>query len=272
MNKGLLFASLLCAACSSGKTEPNDDFSGIADEKSDSFSSRMKIVGTLADATGDVQFDYKAQPIYRAVKLHAEAGDWVKVTVSQVPSSTVKVKNPPPSDGDPVTYLLDSKFKTVAKNDDANDNTHDSHIVTELKKTGTYYVVVRDYNYGSYPFDAQLSLARASGDPVADANSWFQFFFMDDYGSPADKFSIPMARMPKAAEDDATGYFQSDVGNATGYKLPYDGDVMYMLVGTADEAYDVRPYDSAGNPIADTALGGDATDIWFGPKPPRGTK
>jgi hypothetical protein len=222
----------------------------------------MQIVGTLSDPQGSVDFGYTAQPLYRAVKLHALVGDWVKIIVT---SNEPKVKGP--SVGDPVTWLLDSKFKVVAKNDDAEDQTHDSEIFAQLRKSGTFYVVVRDYNDASGAFNVALSMARASGDLVADANSWFQLFLRDNYAGVADRYAVPLDQMPQAAQDDANGFFQKDVGGASGYALPYDGTVMYLLVGGADgEAYDARPYDADGNPIADIAIGGDSGDIVFGPK------
>jgi hypothetical protein len=252
--------SLLLVGCSNTKPDVTDDFSMITDEKSDSFSSRMKIVGTLADPSGSVQLSYSAKPLYRAIKLHARAGDLVKITVG--PNGKVA---PDADQPDPVTFLVDASFRVVAKNDDANAQTRDSQIVTQLKKTGTFYVIVRDYNYATVAFDAVLVLARPSGDLVQDANTWFQFFFTgNDYGDLAARYSVAMDKMPSAAQTDANGFFKTDVGVATGYALPYDGSTMYFLIGDAgDDAYDARPYDADGNPITATAIGGDAGDILF---------
>src|SRR5581483_8393963 len=261
MNRALALVSLL-AACggSNAKTDVTDDFSQIGDEKSDAFSKKMTIVGTLTDPVGSVQISYAAKPIYRAVKLHALAGDWVKITVT----SAAKVA-PGSVQPDAVTFLLDSKFKVVAKNDDANQTTRDSQIVTQLRKSGTFYVVVRDYNYATVMFDAELGMARASSDALADANSWFQFFFTgNDYNDLAAPYAIPIDQMPQAAQNDVA-FFQKDVGGAEGYALPYDGSVMYMLQHDGgDDAYDVRPYDADGNPIADFAEGSDSVDIVSG--------
>jgi len=273
MKRSLVLA-LLAAACSNsgGKSAVSDDFSAISDEKSDAFSSKMLIVGTLTDPVGSVDISYSAQPSYRAIKLHGLAGDLVKITVGASPS----VKGAPPPDApDPVTWLLDSRFKVVAKNDDANDSTRNSQIVTQLHKSGTFYVVVRDYNYATVSFSADLQLARVSGDAVADANAWFGFFFGgDDLIGLADQFGVSLDQMPQAAQDDANGFFTKDLGagNAKGYFLPYGDSGMYFLIGNVEEAYDARPYDAGGNPIADIAIGGDAGDIVFGPPPPRGSK
>jgi hypothetical protein len=271
MKRALAFA-LFAAACSNSKPDVSDDFSGIADEKSDSFSSKMSIAATLSDPSGSVQISYSPKPLYRAIKLHGLAGDIVRITVGAPPA----VKGAPPPDApDPVTWLLDSRFKVVAKNDDANDNTRNSQIVTQLRKSGTFYVVIRDYNYATVNVSATLELARVSGDLVSDANSWFALFFTgDDLIGLTDQYAIPLGQMPQAAQDDANGFFTQDLGAgaAHGYFLPYGANGMYFLIGNVEEAYDARPYDADGNPIADTAIGGDAGDILFGPKPPRGTK
>jgi hypothetical protein len=258
-----------CAASHEGKTEPADDFAGTTADGLSVFASKSKVVATLDAFAGAVDVDYTASPLYRAIKVQAEVGDWVKITVHPNGTGGVSkaVKKPATADlGDPVTWLLDSKYAVVAKNDDVQDGTKDSLIVTQLKKSGTFYVVVRDYDYASFHFDVELSMARASADPVADANMWFQFFIEgDDYDTLADRFAVPMSKMPAAARADAAGFFTKDVGGATGHAFPWHGkDVLYILTGSAEEAYDARPYDSDGNPIADIAIGGDPGDIIFG--------
>ena len=262
----VLVALAGCGGAGARKADVNDDFSGIGDEKSDSFSSRLKIVGALARPEGNVQFAYTKQPVYRAIKLQGAAGDWVKITVRG--QGTMGLPKVPVGGyaGDPVTFLLDSRFNVIAKNDDATASTSDSRIVTQLRSSGTFYVVVRDYSYQPINFAADLALARPSTDLIADANTWFQFFIADgDYQPIAERFAIPLSRMPKAAQADANGFFKKDVGGASGYALPYRASVMYMLTGSAEEAYDARPYDAAGNPNADIAIGGDASEIAFGP-------
>jgi hypothetical protein len=260
MTRALALVSLL-AACggTNAKTDVTDDFSQIADEKSDAFSKKMTIVGTLTDPNGNVSISYTKTPIYRAIKLHALVGDWVKITVTAGGKVPVGADAP-----DSVTFLLDSKFKIVAKNDDANSTTRDSQIVTQLKKSGTFYVVVRDYNYASVTFNAELAMARVSGDPLADANSWFQLFFTgNDYNDLAAPYSVTIDQMPQAAQDDVA-FFQKDVGGANGFALPYGDSVLYMLqYDGGDDAYDARPYDADGNPIAAIAEGGDSGDISF---------
>jgi hypothetical protein len=253
--------ALALASCTAGKTDPNDDFSGIGDEKSDSFSKKMTIVATLTSPSGDVAIPYSSSPIYRAIKLKARTGDWLKITVKPGGAG----KGDPNTNGDPVAWLLDSTFKVVAKNDDVTKDYLDSQIVVRLKKTGTFYVLMRDYNYAAGDFTAHISFARPSGTLLTDANSWFSFFIAsDDYSVVASKFEVDVSSMPQAAQDDAAGFFARDVGNASGYKFPYDDTVMYMLTGSAEEAYDAAAYDDSGRAIAPIAIGGDVGDIVFG--------
>lgn len=264
--KIVVVALALMAGCgTSSKSDPSDDFTGLGDEKSDSFSKKMKIIGSV-DSSSDVAIDYSSSPIYRAIKLKAESGDWLKISVGNGSS-----KADPNTNGDAVTWLLDSSYKVVAKNDDVADQVTDSQIVVRLKKSGTFYVVVRDYNYAAGSFTASIAYARASGDLIADANSWFQFFIANDpYEVIAAKFEVPLSKMPQTAQDDAANFFHRDVGNATGHKIPYDSSVMYLMTGSAEEAYDAAAYDDQGRAIAAIAIGGDAGDIIFGrAKPPR---
>jgi hypothetical protein len=132
MNRITLVLALALAACSAPKQTPNEDFSDLdaLDQKSDAFSSRMRLLGALTDGqTRDVY--YTSSPRYRAYTLDgAGALDlWVR-------SDT----------GDAVAYLLDSHFRVVKKNDDANTDTLDAHITATLPDAQTYYLVVRDYD------------------------------------------------------------------------------------------------------------------------------
>jgi hypothetical protein len=261
--RNALVLVLFLVGCGGGKTDPGDTFTGIADEKSDAFSSRMKIVTTLPDASGSVTIDYSKSPRYRAVKFHALAGDFLKLTVA----ATAKTKPAAgsTSGADPVAWLLDARFRTVAANDDVSDKSSDSQILVQVRRSGTYYLVMRDYNLATTVFVATLAVARVTGDPVADANAWFQLFVVgDDYGVIEPQFQVSMDQMPQAAQDEANGFYKTDVGGATGYAFPYGDSVMYFLTGGSDgEAVDATPYDADGNAISPTALGGDRGDIVF---------
>jgi hypothetical protein len=120
MKKLLLLA--LLAGCAS-KPAPNDTFSDLdgVDEKSDSFSKKMKIVGSLLPGQTSSTVRYTSTPTYRAftvsVKGEATLDFWVRS-----------------SQGDAVAWLLDSRYKILAKNDDADSSTYDSHVSYPLPR------------------------------------------------------------------------------------------------------------------------------------------
>ena len=139
----ILFVSLVTvAACVPTKAPVADDFSDLAgaDVKSDSFSYRMKIAGSLA--YGETQtVAYTKNPRYRAVKFAGNAGDQLDVWVRS-------------SDGDAVAWVLDNAFHVLASNDDADDTTLDAHLGLTLpaSPSATHYVVFRDYQLASSHF------------------------------------------------------------------------------------------------------------------------
>src|SRR5438876_318624 len=107
MKRTFLLVALIAAGCaSSNKPAATDDFAELAslDEKSDAFSSRMKIVGDLQN--GDTQqVKYTDAPRYRAYRIVGKKGQKVSVWVR---SST----------GDALAWLLSSSYRILAKNDD----------------------------------------------------------------------------------------------------------------------------------------------------------
>jgi len=143
----LFLASLLLAACAqSGKTAVSDDFSGL-DAKADSFSYRMKIVGSLDMGTTSASTKYTHTPRYRAFKIAGHEGDLVDVWVRS-------------SDGgDAVAWVLDNGFHVLASNDDADATTLDSHVTVTLpaNASATHYIVFRDYYTDTAHFTVELS-------------------------------------------------------------------------------------------------------------------
>ena len=129
-----LMSCLLAAACSAapaGKTETQEDFSDIFDTKSDAFSRRWQMLGAIeSDKPQTIQ--YANPPRFRAFTYNAVAGDTLDIKVHS-------------DDGDTMAWLLDSSKNVVASNDDS-DGTTDSHIVAAHLQTGSYYLVVREYN------------------------------------------------------------------------------------------------------------------------------
>ncbi len=177
MQKYLVLA-LTLAAC--GKAEPQDQFNDLAglDDKSDAFSSKLKLAGNLTYGAPPLKVKYSKTPLYRGVTFTGSVGDPVDIWVR----STV---------GDAVSWLLDSSYKVVAKNDDASSSTADSHLTATLSKAGTFYVVFRDYNYGSHYFTVEVdgpaapagcALTLATGGSNATLDSYASLLDSDDAG------------------------------------------------------------------------------------------
>lgn len=138
----MLMCCVALAAC--GKAPIDDSFDDLAglDQKSDSFSYRMKVLGSLAYGSGKTSL-YTSTPRYRAFTFTAAADDSVSAWVTS-------------TQGDPVAWLLDSSFNVITSNDDADSTTTNSHVVAHLGQAGTYYIVFRDYNLASHYFTVSL--------------------------------------------------------------------------------------------------------------------
>src|SRR5262249_41487805 len=139
----LLCSSVLLAAC--GKAPNDDSFTDLVglDQKSDSFSYRMKIVGTLA--YGDsATTSYTKTPRYRGFSFVAQTDDTISAWVSS-------------PHGDAIAWLLDESFNVVTANDDADSTTSDAHLVAKLGHGGTYYIVLRDYYLAPHHFTVSLN-------------------------------------------------------------------------------------------------------------------
>jgi hypothetical protein len=159
MNRLALAAALALAACTGAKAPATDDFSSLdgVDTKSDAFSKHLKLVGSLnyGDTSDDVS--YHNPPRYRAFKFGGNPGDQVDVWVRS-------------SDGgDAVTWLVTNSWKIVAKNDDADGTTLDSHLTATLPGNTnpdiiTYYIVFRDYSESDATFTVSLDGSAPSFD------------------------------------------------------------------------------------------------------------
>jgi hypothetical protein len=143
-------AYLVCfAACAQQKVAVDDDFTSFAgmDQKSDAFSYRMKIVGSLDYGTTSASVKYTSTPRYRAFKFSGHGDDTVDVWVKS-------------SDGgDAVAWVLDNGFHVLASNDDASADTVDAHVTVKLKANAsdTHYVVFRDYSTSTAHFTVELA-------------------------------------------------------------------------------------------------------------------
>ncbi len=164
MNRALLSLALVLplaiAACSAEDKQPvESDFSDLAaiDQKSDAFSYRMKILGSLDYGQTSTNVKYTSSPRYRAYKFAGGKGDVVDVWTRSS------------NGGDAVTWLLDNAFHVVASNDDADAGTLDSHVSATLPGNTdpairTYYVVYRDYSLNNRKFAVSLNGAVAAPD------------------------------------------------------------------------------------------------------------
>jgi hypothetical protein len=139
---------LFLAGCSAQKPMPEVDFSDLAgqDEKSDAFSSKLRLLGTLDEGTTRRVY-YTPSPTFRGYKLEGDSIDvWVRSESG---------------DGDALAWLLDESFRVVKKNDDADDTTYDSHIKSALKAGVGHYLVLRDYNYAKGWFSVERAAAAS---------------------------------------------------------------------------------------------------------------
>jgi hypothetical protein len=150
---GAAAAIVFSYGCESQKPELAEDFGDLAgvDQKSDKFSSKMKIVGSLDYGQTSAAVKYHNPQLYRAFKFGGSAGDQVVVDVT---SKT----------GDAVAWVVTDSFKVVAKNDDSN-GTLNSHIEATLPAnsdgTITYYIIFTEYWSSDATFVVSLAQKQA---------------------------------------------------------------------------------------------------------------
>lgn len=133
-----------------GKPNVSDDFSDLAsqDVKSDAFSKKLKLVGSL-DYGQSATADYTKHPRYRAFKFAGQKGDKVDIRVRSTDGA-----------GDPVAWLVTDSYKILSVNDDS-DGTTDSHITATLPGNTnpdivTYMIIFRDYWLDNATFTVSL--------------------------------------------------------------------------------------------------------------------
>jgi len=153
MNRKLIFAFALVAGCAGEKAPADDSFTDLAgvDEKSDKFTGKMTIVGSIDYGQTLGPFSHKANK-WSALKFAGDAGDAI----------TVDVKS---SDGDTVAWVLDNDMNIVGYNDDYGNGTN-SHIEVKLPKNDsrTHYIVTRDYWRDAMKFTVTLKGKHAAFD------------------------------------------------------------------------------------------------------------
>ena len=142
MHKNLIALSTFAflAACNTTHAPSTDDFADLAGAKADAFSSRIKLVGSLA--YGDSKdAAYHNPPRYVAFSFDGQSGDDVEVTVDS-------------SDGDPTVWVLDGNYRRLAHRDEQDPGVND--LTLTLPGSGTFYVVVRDIDYKDATFTVSL--------------------------------------------------------------------------------------------------------------------
>jgi hypothetical protein len=144
----LLAVSALAACRPAVKAPVHDTFTKVG--KADAiaplgYGATSKVVKTRGD--------------YGWFKIDGRAGDQIEVTVTS-------------PNGDAVAFVLDENDDVVAVNDDANALTSDSHVVTTLPTSGTYYLAFREYSFAPASFTVALEGTPAPVAPTAaDVNA-----------------------------------------------------------------------------------------------------
>lgn len=113
-----------------------------------------EIIGTLCYGQTSAPVAYNDTPKYRAFRFEGVAGDAVSIWV--------RSKN-----GDARAWLVDAAFLNVAMNNDADATTKDSHVVTTLPATGTYYVAFREVSQEDATFVVSLDKTNTPTQPPA---------------------------------------------------------------------------------------------------------
>lgn len=146
------FAVLGSAAC--GAPEAADEANeGTTDESELRAMTPAEMVGSIA--FGETKaVDYAETPLYRALRVEAVAGDVIDAWVRS-------------DDLDAKLWILDAASRTLKSNDNADAVTRDAHVVYNVKKSGVYYLTLRDMNREEGQFRVSLA-ARPGAAPAAN--------------------------------------------------------------------------------------------------------
>lgn len=139
---------VLVAACSAADAQGAGTGEKVdaTDEASTTFGlNNVQIAGSLSYGQTSKSTAYSKTPLYRAYKFSGNAGDQIEVNVKS-------------SNGDPVTWILDNDWHSIAKNDDASATDTNSHVKVTLpaNASATHYIVVRDYWKDDMSFKVEL--------------------------------------------------------------------------------------------------------------------
>ena len=151
MSRKLAFVCCALLAACGGKEPADDTFTDLAgfDEKSDQFTGKMTIVGSMGYGETQGPFWHKAGK-WSALKFLGSKGDQITVDVSS--------KN-----GDTVAWIVDKSSEILAYNDDWKGSTN-SHIELTLKDGAntTFFIVVREYKRRAMKFSVTLNGKKAA--------------------------------------------------------------------------------------------------------------
>lgn len=148
---GTSVLSFALASCALSKPVAEETFSdlGLLEQKSDAFSYRLKLLGTLEDGASRNVL-YTSAPRFRGFDFYGAPDTAVDLWVRG-------------TRGDAVAWLLDGSFNVVATNDDADESTLNAHISAVLpsSKDNRFYLVFRDYYLESRRFTVEFSVTPA---------------------------------------------------------------------------------------------------------------
>lgn len=134
------FAMAGALGCSAEPTQAKED---VSSEASELRLSGARYAGRIAyGETKDI--DYTSSARYRSLAFDAQAGDAITIEVTS-------------RHGDAVTWLTDNRYEVLGFNDDASARTLDSKIEHKIEKTGSYRIVIRDYDLLAATFTVKLS-------------------------------------------------------------------------------------------------------------------
>ena len=255
-------AALLAAGCTGGKPPITDELTDLAggDEKADFVAAKVKVVGRWDGS--DVAVDYTSSPKYRAVAFTARPGQLVNIDVALAgprPGKTLKGVPVTAPTADPVAWLTDATFHTIAMNDDASKDNVFSHIGAELPAnrpatSHTYYVVLRDYDWSPATFTVGLALlAKPTGSLADKARAYHDFVLASldwdvfEAGHKITRSALPaVAKARFDAEKANDGSYQTPKA----YRFQVAGEAIYLVMNFGEEVVWGTLYDASGHFLA----------------------
>ncbi|MCX5747234.1 MAG: hypothetical protein NT062_32595 [Proteobacteria bacterium] len=249
-------------ACGTSKAPVDESFEDLAglDSKSDYFSYRLKMVGTVADGAS-MAVPYTKTPRFRGVIIAGSAGDSVDIWVRSTDG------------GDALAWLLDDRYKVIAKNDDADDadgTTTDSHlqVVLPASTSGTYKVVFRDYDVAKHTFTVSYARTAVAQPQAPDSgNNATVHAFLPIYQAAGQTFAtdghvVAAATMPVGARSGFSDFegSASTPADVVAWKFKVGTANAYAVMLLQDSGYWVSLFNSTGHWVAHGHVNAFPTD------------